>query len=106
MVLPRQQKAALRTAFELRQAPFVSWIDDLSRPDQLFAIDLHIPIYGDLPYFNLLPILMVVLWVLQQMGMPKPADEQAARDQPLQRHGMPFLSGDEQRRAVFVHGVV
>jgi len=75
--------SALRTAFELRQAPFVSWIDDLSRPDHLFAIDLHIPIYGDLPYFNLLPILMVVLWVVQQMGMPKPADEQAARMQKM-----------------------
>jgi YidC/Oxa1 family membrane protein insertase len=75
--------SALRTAFELRQAPFALWIDDLSRPDQLLAINLHIPIYGDMPYFNLLPILMVVLWVLQQMGMPKPADEQAARMQKM-----------------------
>lgn len=74
--------AALRSSFDLRQAPFALWIDDLSLPDRLLEINLSVP-FVDMQYFNLLPILMVVLWVLQQMGMPKPADEQAARMQKM-----------------------
>jgi membrane protein insertase Oxa1/YidC/SpoIIIJ len=35
---------------------------------------------------------MVVLWVLQQMGMPKPADEQAARMQKMMMF-MPVVFG-------------
>ena len=84
--------AALRTAFDLRQAPFCLWIDDLSRPDRLFEINLQLPLIGEIQYFNLLPILMVVLWVVQQMGMPKPADEQAARMQKMMMF-MPVLMG-------------
>src|SRR5262249_22423847 len=62
--------SALRTSFALRQAPFLAWIHDLSRPDRLLHIGLpYLP-----EYLNILPLLMVVLWVLQQMGMPKPAD--------------------------------
>lgn len=81
--------SALRTAYELRQAPFYGYITDLSRPDHLLAL-------GDLPFLpdhlNLLPILMVVLWIVQQMGMPKPADEQAARMQKMMMF-MPVVFG-------------
>ncbi|MEM7308619.1 MAG: YidC/Oxa1 family insertase periplasmic-domain containing protein [Planctomycetota bacterium] len=84
--------SALRTAFELRQAPFALWIDDLSRPDRLFEINLPLPLIGEIQYFNLLPILMVVLWVVQQMGMPKPSDEQAARMQKMMMF-MPVVMG-------------
>ena len=39
---------ALRTNFDLRHAPFVGWIDDLSMPDRLMRIDLntHLPFIG------------------------------------------------------------
>ena len=84
--------SALRTSFDLRQAPFVAWIDDLSRPDRLLRLDLELPILPDIEYLNLLPILMVVLWVLQQQGMPKPADEQAARMQKMMMF-MPIVFG-------------
>jgi YidC/Oxa1 family membrane protein insertase len=67
--------SALRTNFELRQAPFVAWISDLSRPDRLFELGEGLP-FG-LTHFNLLPILMVVLWIWQQKAMPQPTDEQA-----------------------------
>ena len=81
--------SALRTAYELRQAPFYGYITDLSRPDHLLSL-------GDLPllpdHFNLLPILMVVLWIVQQLGMPKPADEQAARMQKMMMF-MPVVFG-------------
>jgi YidC/Oxa1 family membrane protein insertase len=84
--------SALRTSFDLRQAPFFGYIQDLSRPDRLLHVGLELPLLPDIEYFNLLPILMVVLWVLQQMGMPKPADEQAARMQKMMMF-MPVVFG-------------
>ena len=84
--------AALRTSFDLRQAPFCLWMDDLSRPDRLFEINLSLPFFGDVHYFNLLPILMVILWIVQQLGMPKPTDEQAARMQKMMMF-MPVFMG-------------
>jgi YidC/Oxa1 family membrane protein insertase len=83
---------ALRTSFDLRQAPFFGWMNDLSRPDQLLEINLHAPLVGTIQYLNILPPLMVVLWVLQQMTMPKPADEQAARMQRMMLF-MPVVMG-------------
>jgi len=84
--------SALRTSFDLRQAPFYGWIHDLSRPDRLLHLGLELPVLPNLEYLNVLPILMVVLWVLQQMGMPKPADDQAARMQKMMMF-MPVVFG-------------
>ena len=83
---------ALRTSFDLRQAPFFGWMYDLSQPDRLLEINLHLPVLGNIQYLNILPPLMVVLWVLQQMTMPKPADEQAARMQRMMLF-MPVVMG-------------
>jgi YidC/Oxa1 family membrane protein insertase len=83
--------SALRTSFDLRQAPFFLWIDDLSRPDRLLELDLDL-LFFRVEYLNLLPLLMVVLWILQQRGMPKPADEQAARMQKMMMF-MPVFMG-------------
>lgn len=82
----------LRTSFDLRQEPFYGWIDDLSRPDQLAQINLPLPLIGEIEYFNLLPILMVIMWILQQRGMPQPQDEQAARMQKMMTF-MPVIFG-------------
>ncbi len=86
--------SALRTSFDLRQAPFVGWIDDLSKPDRLLTLnfDTHLPLIGTIEYLNILPPLMVVLWVLQQRMMPAPADEQAARMQKMMMW-MPVMMG-------------
>ena len=87
--------AALRTSPELRQAPFLSWITDLSQPDRMFEVGMQVPLLittFDLSYFNLLPILMVVSWILQQRSMPKPADEQQARMQRMMMF-MPVVMG-------------
>jgi YidC/Oxa1 family membrane protein insertase len=84
--------SALRTSFDLRQAPFYGWIHDLSRPDRLLHLGLELPILPSLQYLNILPLLMVVLWVVQQLGMPKPADEQAARMQKMMAF-MPIVFG-------------
>ena len=76
---------ALRQSFDLRQQPFLGWIRDLSEPDHLMRLDFntHLPIIGTIEYLNILPILMVVLWVGQQRAMPTPTDEQQAKMQKL-----------------------
>ncbi|MDF1798610.1 MAG: YidC/Oxa1 family insertase periplasmic-domain containing protein [Planctomycetota bacterium] len=86
--------SALRTSFDLRQAPFIGYIQDLSRPDALIPFDTPIDVFflPTLNAFNLLPIVMVVMWVLQQATMPKPADEQAARMQRMMMF-MPVMMG-------------
>jgi YidC/Oxa1 family membrane protein insertase len=87
--------AALRASFDLRQAPFFGWIHDLSLPDQMVEINVHIPVIFttlDIRYFNLLPILMVALWLGQQMTAPKPTDEQALKMQRMMMF-MPVLMG-------------
>jgi YidC/Oxa1 family membrane protein insertase len=55
---------ALRSSIELRQAPFVGWIDDLSAPDALFTIPgLGIPL-------RVLPLVMGATMVIQQRLTP------------------------------------
>jgi YidC/Oxa1 family membrane protein insertase len=55
---------ALRSSIELRQAPFVGWINDLSAPETLFVVPgLEIPI-------RVLPIVMGVSMVVQQKLTP------------------------------------
>jgi len=84
----------LRASFDLRQAPFLGWIEDLSKPDHLMRIDLntHLPFIGTIEWLNVLPPIMVVLWVLQQRVMPKPTDEQAQRMQKMMMW-MPVMFG-------------
>ncbi len=78
---------ALRVMYELRHQPFVGWIDDLSRPDQLFELG-----FAWVPYFNLLPIIMVALWLLLQMSTPLPKDPQQRQMMVMMRF-MPVMMG-------------
>ena len=84
--------SALRVAFDLRHQPFMGWIQDLSQPDRLITFADTYPFVGDA--FNLLPILMVVLWIGQQKVMPKPAtmNEQQAQMQKMMMW-MPIMFG-------------
>jgi YidC/Oxa1 family membrane protein insertase len=54
---------ALGNTIELRGAPFVGWIDDLSMPDTLFRWGANVPILGN--EFHLLPILMGAAMIAQ-----------------------------------------
>jgi YidC/Oxa1 family membrane protein insertase len=54
--------SVLFNAIELRQAPFVLWIDDLSAPDEVLRL-------GPLP-IRMLPILMTATGLLQQKMTP------------------------------------
>ncbi len=55
---------ALRNAIELKGAPFLLWISDLSQPDVLFELPFTIPLVN-IGSVNILPIIMGVAWVLQ-----------------------------------------
>jgi YidC/Oxa1 family membrane protein insertase len=82
----------LQSAVELRQSPFVLWIDNLSAPDMLFPLPLDkLPLVGGYlgPYFNLLPILVVGLMILQQKLFTPPAtDPQMESQQKMMSYMM------------------
>ena len=74
----------LQASFEMRQAPFVSWISDLSEPDRLFHLSFTMPVLGE--WFNVLPILMGVASFAQMKLTPKTApgnDPQANMQQKM-----------------------
>ena len=53
-----------RSTIELRGAPFMLWIDDLSQPDALIPLPFSLPLYGN--QISLLPLLMGVSMFVQQ----------------------------------------
>ena len=87
--------AALRCSILLRQQPFILWVEDLARPDAL--VDFGGPIASIWPLsgvttLNILPVIMVVLWVWHQRSMPRPTDPQQAQVQKMMTF-MPILFG-------------
>jgi YidC/Oxa1 family membrane protein insertase len=67
---------ALNHAVDLRLANFL-WIDNLAAPDALFKMPFALPFLGQ--DFNLLPLITMVLFIVQQkMFMPPPTNEQEA----------------------------
>lgn len=54
--------SALQSSIQLRNAPFIGWIDNLAGPDMLFRFGTTLPLIGD--HFSLLPILMggAMMW--------------------------------------------
>lgn len=60
------------TAFEFRGAPFLGWIDDLSKPDAFYTLPFVIPFpfTNGIEHFNLLPFLMGGAMVLSTKLMP------------------------------------
>lgn len=63
-----------RSTIELRGAPFVLWISDLSAPDTIINLPFTIPVYGD--HIAVLPILMGITMFIQQKMMPTQAGGQ------------------------------
>lgn len=76
---------ALRVEFAIRHQTFL-WVADLSMPDRL----IHLPFWPD--WFNLLPILMLVLWVIQQRLTPTPgSDDPQVQMQMKMMKFMPYV---------------
>jgi YidC/Oxa1 family membrane protein insertase len=82
----------LRAAIELRHAPFIGWINDLSAPDALYAWaepanGYVVPwiggLIGPVFAFNLLPILLMVAMFLQQKLTPKTGTADQIKQQKL-----------------------
>lgn len=71
---------ALAQAIELRQAPFMLWITDLSQADQLCK--LPFPILGA-TYLHVLPLAMTISWLIQSLTQPKSPDPQTRQQQKL-----------------------
>jgi len=85
---------ALATSVDLRHAPFMLWINDLSAPDALFRWGDNIPIISWVlgPYFNLLPTILIVLMVIQQkVFMPPATDPQTETQQRIMTWTMIFF---------------
>jgi YidC/Oxa1 family membrane protein insertase len=69
----------LYEAIELRHAPFVGWINDLSAPDRLFDFPFSIP-FMEPPYgIPVLTIVMGASMFLQQKMSPAPGDPAQAK---------------------------
>ena len=77
---------ALRTAYDVRQQPFVGWITDLSNPDSLLDLSFwpH--------HFNLLPLLWMGCFIYLQTRTPLPTDPQQRQMQSIMRW-MPLMFG-------------
>jgi YidC/Oxa1 family membrane protein insertase len=69
----------LPSSIELRHAPFVLWINDLSAPERLFSFPFKIPFMAP-PYgIPILTLLMGASMFLQQKMTPSPGDPTQAK---------------------------
>ncbi len=69
----------LGSAIELRHAPFMLWINDLSAPDRLFNFPFHVPLMAP-PYgIPVLTLLMGASMYIQQKMTPSPGDPTQAK---------------------------
>jgi len=69
---------ALPLAFNLRHAPFILWLRDLSAADAFFVDQLTLPFLGNTPV-GPLPLLMGASMLLQQRMSPTMGDPRQAR---------------------------
>jgi YidC/Oxa1 family membrane protein insertase len=85
--------SVLRNTIELRHAPFMLWINDLSSPDVLFDFGVNLPILGS--EFHLMPLLMGAAMFLQsKMSGGSPTGEAAtgtASQQKMMQTMMPIV---------------
>ncbi len=81
---------ALNTSVALRHAPFL-WINDLAAPDMLFKFPFEIMFLGH--WFNLLPILVVSLMLVQtKLFSPPPTTPEAEMQQKTMKYMMIFMA--------------
>jgi YidC/Oxa1 family membrane protein insertase len=93
---------SLAVDVELRQAPLISesvrWCSNLGAPDMLWFWQPYLPDFlggesGWLgPYLNVLPLVTIALFIVQQkMFMPPPTDEQQVMQQKMMKYMMIFM---------------
>ncbi|MBA3012867.1 MAG: membrane protein insertase YidC [Proteobacteria bacterium] len=69
----------LYQAIELRHAPFIGWISDLSAPDRLFNFNFAIPMMDSPHGIPVLTLLMGASFLLQQKMTPTAGDPMQAK---------------------------
>ncbi|RJR19504.1 MAG: membrane protein insertase YidC [Desulfobacteraceae bacterium] len=69
----------LGSAIELRHAPFMLWINDLSAPDRLFSFPFDIPLMTPPSGIPVLTLLMGASMFIQQKMTPTPGDPSQAK---------------------------
>ncbi|MBU0465680.1 MAG: membrane protein insertase YidC [Proteobacteria bacterium] len=69
----------LYQAIELRHAPFIGWISDLSAPDRLFNFNFAIPMMQEPHGIPMLTLLMGASFLLQQKMTPTAGDPMQAK---------------------------
>ena len=95
---------SLQVDVELRDAGLfghaIRWCSNLAAPDMLFDWSRFLPAWFSAgvgmfalgPYFNLLPLLTIALFLWQQkMFMPPPTDEQSAMQAKMMNYMMVFM---------------
>jgi len=81
---------ALNTSVALRHAPFL-WINNLAAPDMLGRFPFEIPMLGW--WFNILPIVVVVLMLVQtKLFSPPPTTPEAEMQQRTMKYMMVFMA--------------
>lgn len=82
--------SVLSNTIELRGAPFVGWINDLSMPDTLFGWHASLPFIGN--EFHLLPILMGGAMIYQsKLGGSPTGDSVPAAQTKMMNYLMPVI---------------
>ncbi|MEA1969549.1 MAG: membrane protein insertase YidC [Thermodesulfobacteriota bacterium] len=81
----------LYQAIELRHAPFMGWITDLSAPDRLFHFDFAIPFMQSPSGIPVLTIVMGATMFLQQKMSPSTGDPTQAKMMMLMPLFMTFI---------------
>ena len=80
---------ALYVSVDLRMAEFL-WIDNLAAPDRLFQLPFSVWFIGN--DFNLLPMITVALFIIQQkLFAPPPANEEQALQQKMMSYMMVII---------------
>jgi YidC/Oxa1 family membrane protein insertase len=80
----------LRNTIELRQAPFVGWINDLSQQDVLATLPMALPMLGDA--VSVLPIVMGASMLLQsRIGGSIAGPESSATQSKMLQYMMPIV---------------
>ena len=80
---------ALSNSVDLRMAPFL-WFDNLAAPDNLFTMSFTLPFIGN--SFNLLPLItMALFWLQQKMFMPPATTPEMEMQQKMMSYMMIFF---------------
>ncbi len=68
---------------EIRQQPFILWINDLSAPDVIYSLPFRIPIFGVDQISGLAVLLGITMFLQQKMSMKDPSQKAMVYIMPI-----------------------